>query len=172
MGIQNYKVKVGSFGRYPAGCVIPSYVAEAAAGGSDPARRAAAVREMVARDILEPTAEPVNITLAPPKPTPGATSTAPTAEVIEELNELRTERDASRADRDAWKGRCEAAETDRDLLKAEIANYVIENNHLRAACEEHQASEAAAQVRQGELEAQIAGLKSELELERATKPTA
>lgn len=115
---QNYKVAKGQFGQYPTGSVLPEYTV----------RQAGDVDEMVKRRVLEPTSDPVNVKLAPPK-----VRTTPTVppEATDELNRLNNDVTALAADNRKLVGALAAADQRVADFKAEIAKYVEENGDLR-----------------------------------------
>lgn len=115
---QNYKVTRGEFGQYRAGSVLPEYVV----------KQAGDVTEMVRRRLLEPTSDPVNVTLATPK-----VQTVPTvpAAALEERNQLSNEVVSLTADNRKLVAALAAADQRVADFKAEIAKYVEENGDLR-----------------------------------------
>ncbi len=144
MVAQNYRVAgVRWFGAYKEGSVLPEWVVA----------RAGPVAEQVARGIVVPTADPVNVDLRVPEP---KTATDPAPDIADELNRLRTDNERLAADNKGLVDRVAALRANlaaRDTALGEQTDTIA---HLQAAAEAHQAKVA----------------ELEQELEAATAPAA
>lgn len=153
--MQNYRV-AGGFGSYKPGSVLPEWAVA----------RAGPVEEQVARGIVEPTSDPVNVDLRVPEP---KTSTDPAPSVVDELNRLRKENESLASDnrtllaqRDSYQRN--VADRDRAL-----GNQTADIEHLKRACEEHQAARDELEKRVAELTTENAALRADLDAATAPK---
>lgn len=119
---ENYEVRYAYFGRYPRGSVLPDYVVKAAGD----------VADLVAREVVAPTAAAVNVDLAPPAPPAGD---VPPEVLTAVADHRRLVADHARvtAERDLHAARAGGLERRVTALEAELAARVVELDRLRAA---------------------------------------
>ncbi len=142
---QNYKVVgVRYFGAYKEKSVLPEWVVA----------RAGSVAELIARGVVEPTNDPVNVELRVPEPKAGIAPEPPAA-LVDELNASRTE--ATRLAGEL-KSAGELLESLRSQLSARdksLGKQTDDIEHLKAACDDHQAARDKAEKEVAELTAQL-----------------
>lgn len=141
---QNYRVAgVRWFGKYKEGTVVPQWVGE----------RAGNLADLAARGILVPTDAPVTpgVEFTVPEP---RTAADPAPAMADELNRLRADADRLAADNKGLAAQVAALKENLAARDKALGEQTATIEHLRAACEQHQA-------RAAELEA---------ELEAATAP--
>jgi hypothetical protein len=168
--VQNYKVMIHQLGRYPHGSVLPRYVIERAAGNADQSVRDAVVREKVERGEILPTNEPVNVDLAPPVPRGEAAKDRP-EDVLGEVDRLRKALADVTADRDHHKSDAAGLRAQATAINAEIAKYVVADNHWRNLVAAKDEALAAAAAANAELRADVERLTQDLEQATAPDPT-
>lgn len=142
--VQNYRVSgVQWFGAYKAGSVLPGWVVE----------RAGPVAELVGRGIVTPTNDPVNVSLRVPEPKKDAD---PSPAVVEEGNRLRAECERLAADNALLAKQVAALRSSLEARDKSLGLQTETVEHLKAACEEHQAA-------RDDLEKKVAQLTAELD---------
>lgn len=149
----NYKVARGWFGQYKQGSVIPEWVVA----------RAGSVEESVRLGIVEPTNDPVNVTLRIPEPKPEHLASDPPPQLVDEANKLRTENLQLAADLKDAHATVAALRKQLETRDKSLVNQTEVVEHMRTANEEHQNTIERLEKRLEELTA---------ELEQLTAPAA
>jgi predicted RNase H-like nuclease (RuvC/YqgF family) len=125
--VQNFKVMRGWFGQYKSGSVLPEWVIA----------RAGSVEELVRKGTVEPTHEPVNVSLKVPEPK-AATIVEPPAALVEEMNELRTENIRLAGANKDLTATVAGLRAQLDARDKSLGNQTEAIENLKAETEEHQ----------------------------------
>lgn len=127
--MQNYEL-LRQYGAYPKGSVVPEWVVE----------RAGPVAEQVARGIVSPTDKAVNVELRLPEP---KTAADPAPDLVDELNRLRLENHRLATDNKTLVAQADSLRSQVAARDKALGQMTADLEHLREACESHQARIAA-----------------------------